>query len=60
MNFAYVGDVIAIPFFAMSFIYYTFYQKPHNFIEYTLCLFFLCGLIADSYFVLFEVQFKKV
>lgn len=45
-NISHYGDILAIPFFALSIIY--FYNiEDKSILEYILFLFFICGFVLD-------------
>jgi len=49
VDLSHIGDIIAIPFFFLSTVY--FYRKKNkNRVEYILLLFSISGLILDIYF----------
>jgi hypothetical protein len=59
-NIVHIGDIFAIPMFAL--LTYYFYKKPNkNDLENILYLFAIIGFIADTYFtVMFFLKHKNV
>jgi hypothetical protein len=60
-NISHYGDILAIPFFALSIIY--FYNiEDKSILEYILFLFFICGFVLDilyTYIFLFYSNSSK-
>ena len=49
-NISHYGDILAIPFFALSIIY--FYNiEDKSILEYILFLFFICGFVLDILYI---------
>jgi hypothetical protein len=55
MKVSKIGDIIAIPCFLTSFLYYQYVKPPANCVEHFLVLFFLAGFIADILFISFNL-----
>ena len=57
MDIVHVGDMLAIPLFALL-TYYFYNKKNKTNIEKILYIFAITGLIADTYFTLIYIRFN--